>query len=171
MGAQQLVSLQLLSWKSSEQFSSSVLFSRAKMIYWLSLWKRKGRVGEENSNPTDSETALLFKKPDSSFYFEIHIYIHWLQIKIMYSFSSYSFFWEKTELYGQLHGFYISSKFWSTIKSTSLWQLLMNMLGKKLGLVTSITSHAGGIWTNIHLTNKTAEFIKKLQAVNLESSL
>lgn len=99
------------------------------------------------------------KKKTRLIFLLLHIYVHWLQIKIMYSFSSYCFFWEETALYGQLHGFYISSKFWSTIKSTSLWQLLMNMLGKKLGLVTSITSHAGGIWTKTHLTDITAEFI------------
>lgn len=56
MGDQQLVSLQL-----REQFSSPVLSSRAKTIYGLSLWKGEGRAGEENPNPTDSETLPLFK--------------------------------------------------------------------------------------------------------------
>lgn len=149
--------------KLSEQLGSSVLFSRAKMIYCLSLWRWEGRAGEENSNPTDSKTPPLFKKTDSSFYCEIHIYIQQLQIKIMYSFSSYYFFWEKTALYRQLHGFYIRTKFGSTIKSTSLWQLLMNMLGEKLGLVTSIPSRAGGIWANTHLTSLTAECILNFQ--------
>lgn len=150
------IAIDAMKIKSAVQFTCAVLKSKDDLLTIVvemgrKSWEELKSYGQCNNTSLQKITRLIFLL--------LHIYVHWLQIKIMYSFSSYCFFWEETALCGQLHGFYISSKFWSTIKSTSLWQLLMNMLGKKLGLVTSITSHAGGIWTKTHLTDITAEFI------------